>query len=235
MALPKITSLTYKLHMPIANIDVTFRPYTVKDEKILLAAESVRETDPAFYVENTTNVIKNCLMEDAIKLPKLASVEVEYLLLHLRGKSVGENIRVSYKKDGKVIEANLPVDSFKIHVPENHKYEIKLTDDIVMILRDLSFEDRMRITAKYAKAPNKTDMIYDSIVSCVYQIVNGDEVFTAGQNVKRSEIEEFVMDLSGHSTELYEFIQTMPTIHAVIQTDEGDEIEVSSDEIDFLA
>jgi hypothetical protein len=238
--LPQLSKHTHEITFPLSKITTTFRPYTVGDEKLLLAASAAKDDDAKFYINNTLKVIRNCINDTDGILEKLVSAEVELLLLKIRAKSVGEKVTVKYKEPSadakaKPIELEIDLDQFRIDVDPEHLYEIKLSEGIGMVMKDISFVDKINYSVKY-KGNNKTDVIFQTIVDCVVSVYDAETVYTVGQNCTKAEVMQFIEHLSGVSDKLYKFISTMPQIAVdVIHPQTGETLTLKGSEIDFLA
>lgn len=235
MALPKLNVVQHTTILPFSKEKITFRPYTVEDEKILLAAEAARTTDANFYVKNIEQVIKNCLGENALLYEKLEAVDVEYLLLQLRSKSVGEVVEFKYTDEsGKTEVLSLNLEAFQVDLNPEHEYDIKLTDEIGIKMRDLKFHQKIQYGTKFSEK-NRTDIIFETIIDCVESIYDGDNIYVVGQDTTREEVTKFIYSISGEaSRKLYSFVSTMPQLSIEVQLKDGSKKKFSSGEVDFL-
>ena len=127
MPLPKIATPSYELVIPSSKKKVKFRPFLVKEEKILiLAMESQDNTQIASAVKD---VISNCILTRGIKVDKLSTFDIEYLFLNIRGKSIGEDVEVmvTCPDDGKTqVPTRIMLDDIKIQISDDHNQDIKL-------------------------------------------------------------------------------------------------------------
>lgn len=237
MALPKLRVPEFPLTFPLSNKKITFRPYTVGDEKLLLAAASARASDPEFFVNNTFKVIRNCISSPEL-LDTLPSVDVEFLLLQIRSKAVGEIVDVAYKDENGVSHrgvVNLE-EFYVVHNPD-HKYDITLSESplVGIKMKDLSFVQRMKYSAKFDNSNSKTDAIFETIIDCVESIYDDDKVYVVGVDCTRAEVQQFIEGISGQSAQLYNFIATMPQLETKITLQDGSKKAVNSSQVDFLA
>lgn len=235
MALPILKQLVYSTTLPLSKKKIKFRPYTVKDEKILLIASTSKNKDPQFYLDNISTVIKNCIVETEIEYEKMLSVDVEYLLLQLRAKSVGETVDLSYTNDaGEKEDISLNLEEFKVDVDPEHLYTIELTPEVGLKMKDLLFVERINYGSKY-NDDNKAEVIYDTIIDSVVSIYDESNVYVIGQDTTKEELRVFIEGLAGVSGKLYQFIQTMPQLSVEATLKSGEKKTFTSSDFDFLA
>ena len=136
MPLPKIATPTYELVLPSSNKKVKYRPFLVKEEKVLiLAMESQDTTTVANAVKD---VLASCILSRGIKVQKLSTFDIEYLFLNIRGKSVGEKIEVmvTCPDDGKTqVPTSINIDEIKVIIDDEHSKDIKLDDQYTLRMR----------------------------------------------------------------------------------------------------
>lgn len=236
MALPVIKQNIYTKTLPLSKVEIKFRPYTVKDEKLLLTASTSKNKDPQFYLDNVSTVIKNCIVECEKPYEKMASVDVEYLLLQLRAKSVGEIVELSYQSEGDTEKQTLSInlEDFKVDIDPEHLYTIELTDTVGLKMRDLLFVERISYAAHYNE-DNKAEVIYDTIVDCIESIYDENNVYVIGQDTTKKEAREFIENLTGVSAKLYKFIETMPQLSVEVVLKNNEKKTFTSSDFDFLA
>lgn len=237
MALPKLQSPIYSLTLPISGRTVNYRPYNLGDEKLLIAASSARTKDPEFFVANTLQVIRNCISDDGDIVDHLPAVDVEYLLMHLRARSVGEtaNVRILVDAETKRYEeTEINLTEFYVTPRDKEDYVIKLTDQVGLKMRETSFSERARHAIKYNGSESvRTDLIYDLIADSVEMIYDGDEVFVIGTDATREELIEFLSSIT-NTVPLYKFIRNVPTLRLKVKVGKT-EIEVTSNQVNFIA
>ena len=133
MPLPTISTPTYELTLPSSNRKIKYRPFLVKEEKILILAMESQDTKQ--IARSVKDVISKCILTKGIKVEKLSTFDIEYLFLNIRGKSVGEKIEVmvTCPDDGKTqVPTLINIDSIKVQTDKNHSKDIKL--DVVILL-----------------------------------------------------------------------------------------------------
>jgi hypothetical protein len=212
MALPKIKQPEYPIYLHTLKETVHFKPYTTGEEKIIMMVQS--SNDPEFIARNLKTVISNCIVED-VDVNKLLSYDIENLLIKIRGKSGGEVIKLKYKHEGKAIEIDLNLEDAIVEFDPKHLYNIPLTDEIGLTMRDLTF-DKLLKYQQYATGEisneKKVELSYSTVLDCVEAIYDADNVYRIGEETTYEELEEFVNNFTGISNKLFNFLNTMPSV-----------------------
>ena len=163
MPLPKIATPTYELELPSTQKKVRYRPFLVKEEKVLLIA---LESEDTKEITNAIRaVIKSCVLTRGIKVETLPTFDIEYLFLNIRGKSVGENIEVNLicPDDGVTeVKKNIPIDDIKIQRTDGHTNQIKLDDNIMMELKYPSLDQFIKNNFDFTEG-NQMDQSFELI------------------------------------------------------------------------
>ena len=136
MPLPKIATPTYELELPSTGQTIEYRPFLVKEEKLLVVALESENTKEITTAIKT--VIKSCIQTKGIKVDTLPTFDIEYLFLNIRGKSVGEEIevKITCPDDGKTqVPVKIPIDEIQVKKNENHTNKVKLDDDLMMEMK----------------------------------------------------------------------------------------------------
>ena len=210
MTLPKITTPTYELELPSSDEKVKFRPFLVKEEKILLIA---MENDSQEEMLNAIKqIIKNCTF-DKINVEKIPLFDLEYIFLQLRAKSIGEvsKFRILCPDDKKTY-ADVEIDLTKVvvEVDEGHDNKI-IIDDKKQVGLVLSYPS-VALFKTASLISNDVKAVFDLIVQCVDHIFEGDKIYPA-KDMKEKEIIDFLDDLPQQSfVKIRNFFETMPRI-----------------------
>ena len=217
MPLPKISTPTYELELPSTQKKVRYRPFLVKEEKVLLIA---LETEDTKEITNAIRaVIKSCVLTRGIKVETLPTFDIEYLFLNIRGKSVGEVIEVNLIcPDDEVTEVkkNIPIDDIKIQRTDGHTNQIKLDDNIMMELKYPSLDQFIKNNFDFTEG-NQMDQSFELIGSCIDKIYTEEEVWTASDCTKK-ELKEFLESMnSSQFKEIESFFETMPKLSHTIK------------------
>ena len=217
MPLPKISTPTYELELPSTQKKVRYRPFLVKEEKVLLIA---LESEDTKEITNAIRaVIKSCVLTRGIKVETLPTFDIEYLFLNIRGKSVGETIEVNLicPDDGVTeVKKNIPIDDIQIQRTDGHTNQIKLDDNIMMELKYPSLDQFIKNNFDFTEG-NQMDQSFELIGSCIDKIYTEEEVWTASDCTKK-ELTEFLESMnSSQFKEIENFFETMPKLTHTIK------------------
>ena len=217
MPLPKISTPTYELELPSTQKKVRYRPFLVKEEKVLLIA---LETEDTKEITNAIRaVIKSCVLTRGIKVETLPTFDIEYLFLNIRGKSVGETIEVNLicPDDGVTeVKKNIPIDDIQIQRTDGHTNQIKLDDNIMMELKYPSLDQFIKNNFDFAEG-NQMDQSFELIGSCIDKIYTEEEVWSSSDCTKK-ELTEFLESMnSSQFKEIENFFESMPKLSHTIR------------------
>jgi len=208
MALPKLDTPTYQLKVPSTGESVSYRPYLVKEEKILMMAMESNDTNQ--MMSAVKNVIRSCT-SDAVDVNTLAMFDIEYIFSQLRAKSVGEvsTIKVNCRKCGSSNEVDVNLENVRVDIPESDVQTIALTDTVGVSLRYPSVDAMIKAQADESKSD--VDRVFDLIIACVDSIYSGDEIFDAKEQSSK-ELKEFIESLNTQQfNKVRDFIETIPS------------------------
>lgn len=223
MALPKLNVPKYKLKLPSDGRTVNFRPFLVKEEKILLIATETGEQED--IVRAIKDIIKDCT--DIKDVESLATFDIEYVFLQIRTKSVGENVEVNVlcPDDGESeATVSIPLDEIKVVKNRKHKTDIKLSDEIAITMGYPSLETF--VSMNFSDEDNGVDQVFEMAASCLKTIADENQVYDCS-NVSKKEIMEFFEQLSSKQfLMIQEFFETMPKLtHTVKVTNPNTGVE----------
>ena len=212
MHLPKVNTPTYELVLPSTNKKIKYRPFLVREEKILIMA---LETEDAKQITSSVIEILNaCILTRGIKIEKLATFDIEYLFLNVRAKSVCESIdvNVTCPDDNKTtVEVKVDIDSINIIKNKNHKDTVKLDDTLSLKLNYPSIEQFIENNFESSKGSEITTTL-DMITSCIDMIYTDEESWNASETSKK-DLEEFIEQLNTKQFRVIEgFFDTMPKL-----------------------
>jgi len=216
MPLPKISTPTYELELPSTGKKVKYRPFLVKEEKVLIIA--MESEDEKQITNAIKEVISNCIITRGIKVEQLSTFDIEYLFLNIRGKSVGEEVEVmvTCPDDGVTkVPTVINLDEIKVQKDEKHTRDIKLDNDLVLRMKYPSLEEFIK--NNFSGEEITVDNTFDLIASCVEQVYSEEESWSASDCTKK-ELIQFLEQLSSKQfKEIETFFETMPKLsHTVV-------------------
>ena len=216
MPLPKISTPTYELVIPSSGKKIKYRPFLVKEEKVLIIA---MESEDTTQIANAVkDVIKSCILTRGIKVEELSTFDIEYLFLNIRGKSVGEEVEVlvTCPDDGVTkVPMTINLDEIQVQVDDNHSKDIRLDDTLILRMKYPSMEEFVK--NNFVLGDVNVDDTFDIVMSCIEQVYNEEESWSAKDCTKK-ELKEFVEQLSSKQfKEIENFFATMPKLsHTII-------------------
>ena len=226
MPLPKITAPSYELVIPSSKKKIKFRPFLVKEEKILILA--MESQDSKQIANAIKDVLSSCVSTRGIKVEKLATFDIEYLFLNIRGKSVGEQIEVTVtcSDDGKTqVPAVINLDEIQVEFSDDHSRDIKLDDDYTLRMRYPSMDEFIKNNFNI-KDDLSVDDTFKLIASCIEQVYSEEESW-AGSDCTKKELTEFVEQLNSKQfKDVENLFATMPKLsHKVKVTNPNTKVE----------
>ncbi len=218
MPLPKLNTPTYELTLPSSNRKVKYRPFLVKEEKILLIA---METEDEKEMQNAVKqILKNCILTRGISVDKLAVFDIEYLFLNIRGKSVGEEITLNIvcpDDETTEVEVAVNVEDVKIQKSDKHNTVIQLNDKVGIVMKYPSMEMFVKNNITGDPDQQKVDTIFDMTIDCISQVVEGEDVLEA-KSFSKKEMLEFVETFDTQQFQkIQDFFETMPKLSHKIE------------------
>jgi len=225
MPLPKIVTPTYELELPSTGKPVKYRPFLVKEEKVLLIA---MESEDVKQITNALKqVLKSCILTRGVKIEELPTFDIEYLFLNIRGKSVGEEIEVNLiaPDDGETsVSVTINVEDIGIERPENHEKTIKLDSNLRMEMKYPSLDEFIKNNFDFQE--QTLDQSFELIAGCVDKIYNEEEVWSSADCTKKDIIEFLGQMNSIQFKAVDEFFNTMPKLsHKVTFTNPNTGVE----------
>ena len=217
MPLPKIAAPTYTLELPSTGQEINYRPFLVKEEKVLVIALESEENKQITNAIKT--VIKNCILTKGIKVETLPTFDIEYLFLNIRGKSVGEEIEVNVIcPDDEVtqVPVTIDLDDIQVQKSDEHNNKIKLDDTLMMEMKYPSLDEFIKNNFDL-NDENSMDQSFNLIASCVSNIFSEDEVWAA-EDCTKKELKEFLEQMnSAQFKDIEKFFETMPKLSHTIK------------------
>ena len=211
MALPKIVTPTYELEIPSSKKKITYRPFIVKEEKILLLAQEAGEESD--ILNAIKQIIKNCTFEE-VEVNDMALFDLEYIFLNIRSKSIGEKIELKLlcDDDGETYaDVTIDLDQVTVDFPKKHTNNIQLTDTISLVMR------YPQMSALSLTTVSDTETIFHMIKTSIRQIIDGETIYEQ-VDFTEEDLDEFIESLSSeHFKQIQEFFQTMPKLKHVVK------------------
>ena len=226
MPLPKIATPTYQLELPSTGKTISYRPFLVKEEKVLVIA---LESEDNKQITNAIKaVLKSCVLTKGIKVETLPTFDIEYLFLNIRGKSVGEELDVTLicPDDGETeVPVKINLDDIEVQKSEEHTNQIKLDDSLMMELKYPSLDQFIKSNFDF-NDNNQMDQSFALIASCIDKIYSEEEVWASADCTKK-EMNEFLESMnSAQFKEIEKFFDTMPKLkHTITITNPKTEVE----------
>ena len=227
MPLPKISTPSYELELPSTGETVNYRPFLVKEEKVLVIA--LESEDTKQITTAIRNVIRNCVLTKGIKVDELPTFDIEYLFLNIRGKSVGEEIEVNITcpdDDETQVKVTIDLDDIKVQKNEDHTNRIKLDNSLMMEMKYPSLDQFIKSNFDFSEGKNAMDQSFELIASCIDKIYTEEEVWAAADCTKK-EVTEFLESMnSTQFKEIEKFFETMPKLsHSIKVTNPNTKVK----------
>ena len=217
MPLPKIATPTYELELPSTGQSINYRPFLVKEEKLLVLALETEDTKQ--ITTAIKNVLKNCVLTKGIRVDQLPTFDIEFLFLNIRGKSVGEEIEVNIvcpDDEETQVPVTINLDDIGVQKNDTHSNQIKLDKDLMMELKYPSLEQFIKNNFDFDDA-NAMDQSFDLIAACIDKIYTADEVWAVADCTKK-EVKEFLEQMnSSQFKEIEKFFETMPKLSHTVK------------------
>ena len=212
MALPKLETPIYELELPSTGEKVKYRPFLVKEQKVLMMAQ---DSDNPKDISNTVGtLVSNCTFEK-IDPQKSPMFDIEYIFLKLRAKSVGETseIQVTCPDDGKTrVPVKINLDEINVQMTTGHTNIVELSKDMKLYLRYPLLNDMRAL-----KGDTEVDKVFNILVECIHEVHHNDKIYNA-VDVTKKDLETFVDQMTTQQLRsVMDFFETMPKLRHVIQ------------------
>ena len=215
MPLPKIVTPSYELKLPSNGKKISYRPFLVKEEKILILAiesDSLKEIS-----RSIKDILKNCILTKGIKVDELPTFDIEYLFLNIRSRSIGESIElvVTCPDDGETkVNTTIYIDEIEVKKNKEHSTDIKIDDTYTMRMKYPSLDEFIDENFNFE---GQSDNSFDIIASCIDMVFSEEEAWEAKDCTKK-ELIEFVEQMnSSQFKEIEKFFDTMPQLSHQIE------------------
>ena len=216
MPLPKIATPTYELTLPSNKKQIKYRPFLVKEEKILILAMESGDSKEITNAVKTT--LKDCILTRGIKIDNLPSFDIEYLFLNIRAKSVGESVEltVTCPDDGETqVDVKVNIDEIEVVIPENHNSDVKIDDNIKIKMKYPSLQEFIDNNFDFAKQNTSKEVIersFEVVASCIDIVYTNEDSWSSGEVTKKEMVEWLETMDSNQFKGIEEFFDTMPKL-----------------------
>ena len=213
MPLPKINTPTYELVLPSSGKKIKYRPFLVKEEKILIMA---LESEDSKQITNAIkDVLTDCILSRGIKIEKLATFDIEYLFLNVRAKSVGETVEVNITcpDDNETqVQVEIDIDSIKVQKSDTHSDIIQLDNDLSLQMNYPSLNQFIETNFEVGEEKSEVEQSLKVIMSCIKQVYSSEEAWDASDCSKK-ELKDFVEQMNSKQfKQVEDFFNTMPKL-----------------------
>ena len=217
MPLPKIATPSYELELPSSGKTIKYRPFLVKEEKVLVIA---MESEDTKQITNAIKaVLKSCVQTKGIKIEALPTFDIEYLFLNIRGKSVGEELEVNVicpDDEETTVPVMIALEDIQVEKMDGHSPQIKLDSKLMMEMKYPSLDEFIKNNFDF-KEENQMDQSFQLIASCIDKIYSDEEVWATADCTKK-EVNEFLESMNSSQFKLIEkFFETMPKLQHTIE------------------
>ena len=218
MPLPKIATPTYSLELPSTGKSINYRPFLVKEEKLLVIA---LESEDTKQITNAIKaVIKACVLTKGIKVETLPTFDIEYLFLNIRGKSVGEDLDVNIicPDDNETqVPVSINLDDIQVERSDDHNKRIALDANVMMEMKYPSLNEFIKNNFDFQEGKNQMDQSFDLIAQCIDKVYTEDEVWSTSDCTKK-ELNEFLESMNSKQfKEIEQFFTTMPKLSHTVK------------------
>ena len=218
MPLPKINTPTYELELPSTGKKIKYRPFLVREEKILIMALESEDTKQISDAIKT--VLSDCVMSRGVKVNDLSTFDIEYLFLNVRAKSVGETVEVNVTcpDDGETqVATEIFIDEIKVKKDPEHSNIIKLDDNLSLQMKYPSLNQFVESNFEVSENSSDVDKSLSVITSCINTVFNEEESWSASDCTKK-ELKDFVDQMNTKQfKEVEKFFETMPKLSHTIK------------------
>jgi len=217
MPLPTISTPTYELELPSTEQTIQYRPFLVKEEKLLVLALESEDTKQITTAIKT--VIKNCIKTEGIVVESLPTFDIEYLFLNIRGKSVGEELEVNVlcpDDEETYVPVKIDIDQIKVLKNSEHSKNIQIDDTLAMEMKYPSLDQFIKSNFDFTDQIS-VEQSFDLIATCISQVFTAEESW-AVEDLTKKEVVEFLDQMnSSQFKKIEKFFETMPKLSHEIQ------------------
>ena len=212
MGLPKLDTPTYRLTLPSTGEEIQYRPFLVKEQKLLMMAQESESEQQV--IDTVGNLVQSCTFEN-IDSGSSPLFDIEYIFLQIRGKSIGEKVELNVicpDDEKTTVPTEVDINDIVVQMTDGHTNEIEITDTVKLFLKYPILNDMKKI----ADDTSQVEQIFEILTQCVHEIHYGEQIFSR-IDINEKDITEFIDQLTGKQFEkIMEFFNTMPKLRHVI-------------------
>ena len=212
MALPKLETPTYELELPSTGEKIKYRPFLVKEQKVLMIAQG--SSDEKVINNSIGTLVGNCTF-DKIDPTKSPMFDIEYIFLKLRSKSIGETVQlnITCPDDNKTtVPVKINLDEVNVQMTAGHTNIVDLTNNIKLYLRYPLLNDMQKL-----EGDTEVDKVFNILINCIHEVHHGDKIYNS-VDVTKKDLETFVDQMTTEQLKnVMDFFDTMPKLRHAIQ------------------
>lgn len=211
MKLPQIKHPTFAIVIPSSKKEVRYRPFLVKEEKILLFAQQSSESKD--IINAIKQIISNCIVTEGVDVESFTTYDIEYFFLQLRAKSVNDEVKLTYidNEDQKQYSFEVNLNDIQVIHPEGHDSRIEISDTASITLKEPVFS-----VLEAMKATTESELAFEAVAKCIEKIESEGETYNI-TDFSEEEVMEFVQSLDVMTFQkIQQFFDTMPRLEYVI-------------------
>ena len=212
MGLPKLDTPTYRLNLPSTGEEIQYRPFLVKEQKLLMMAQESEEDQQ--IVDAVTSLVRTCTF-DKIDADNSPMFDVEYIFLQIRGKSVGEKVQLRLicpDDEETTVDAEVDINDIAVQMTEDHTNEVQITDTVKIFLNYPVLKDMKGLMSN----TSQMEQMFIMLTRCVHEIHYDEQIFNK-IDISEKDINEFIDQLTTDQFEgITTFFDTMPKLRHVI-------------------
>ena len=210
--LPKLDTPTYRLTLPSTGGEIEYRPFLVKEQKLLMMAQESEDDEQ--IVNAVTSLVKTCTF-DKIDADDSPMFDIEYIFLQIRGKSVGEKVQLRLicpDDEETTVETEIDINDISVQMADEHTNEVQITDTVKLFLKYPVLKDMKGLMTN----TSEMEQIFSVLTKCVHEIHYGEQIFSR-IDISEKDIDEFIDQLTTDQFEgISNFFDTMPKLRHVI-------------------
>ena len=218
MALPKIKHPVFKLKIPSTGKVVSYRPYTVQEEKLLLIVRMSEDIDE--IIDAVKQIVNNCIL-DNIDVDSLAMFDIEYIFINLRKVSVGNVVELIYTDEDKKYPFTVDLEQIEVKFNDDNKKTIDLENGLGIVLKYPNMKSSIKVEFDLRVSLLKpTDVeagVFDMIIDCVDYIFDEEKIY---KEFTKEELKDFILSLSlTNLDKIHRFFKTLPAVQHDVEVD----------------